>query len=755
MATISQALAVALSNQQAGRLDLAEQIYGRILQVEPNHCDALNLLGLVAHQRGQHEVAIGHLRRSLAIDARQPEVYNNTGEAYRALGQIDNAAACYRRALALNPGFAAAYVNLGIVLHAQGHVAEAEASLRRAVELQPQSAAAHRNLGIVLQGQGRLAEAVACYQRAVELNPAFFQALCSLGNARAELGELDEAATCYRKALELAPDFVDALCNLAYVLRAQGQLDEALACCRRAVQLAPGLAHAHNNLGEVQRLRGELIEAEASCRRAIALDPRLAQAHCNLGAVVQFLGRPDEALASYRQAIALQPDFAEAYSNLAAACKDMGRLTESVAAYGQALAIDPQPITHSNLLCTLLYSPNHDAQAIAAAHREWEQRHAAPLRVHALPHANVRSATRRLRVGYVSPDFRNHVVGWNLRPLLRHHDRAQVEVFCYADVAYPDRFTLQLRELADRWRSVVGWSDAQLAAQIRDDGVDILVDLALHMAGNRLLCFARRPAPVQVTFAGYPGTTGLSAIDYRLTDRYLDPEGSVDDCYAEESVRLDSFWCYEPLDDGPAVGALPALGRGSVTFGCLNNFCKVNDAVLRLWAQALQAVERSRLMVLAPEGTCRAWALDVLQEHGVASDRVTFVPSKPRAEYLALYREIDIGLDTFPYNGHSTSLDSFWMGVPVVSLVGNTVVGRAGLSMLSNLGLTELVAHTPAEFVHIAGRLASDLPRLAQLRATLRQRMQQSSLMDAPHFARSIEAAYRRMWQRWCAAEHR
>ena len=346
-------------------------------------------------------------------------------------------------------------------------------------------------------------------------------------------------------------------------------------------------------------------------------------------------------------------------------------------------------------------------------------RHADALRRFARPHANQRSAARRLRVGYVSPDLRNHVVGWNLLPLLRHHDHGQYEVRCYADVARPDRFTDRLRSCTDGWSNVVGWSDAGLADKIRDDEIDILVDLSLHSAGNRLLLFAREPAPVQVTFMGYPGTTGLTAIDYRLTDHYLDPPGHGDDCYAEESVRLESFWCYEPLEGGPAEGDLPAVTKGYVTFGCLSNFCKINASVLALWAQVLRAVDGSRLKLLAPQGTCRRWALDLLEQEGVSRGRVDFVDGQARWDYLAVYRGIDIGLDTLPYNGHNTSLDSFWMGVPVVSLVGQTVVGRAGLSMLSNLGLSDLVADQPQQFVDIAARLAADVPRLAELRATV------------------------------------
>ena len=299
----------------------------------------------------------------------------------------------------------------------------------------------------------------------------------------------------------------------------------------------------------------------------------------------------------------------------------------------------------------------------------------------------------------------------------------------------------------------MGLADEQFAAQVREDKIDILVDLALHMARNRLPVFARKPAPVQVTFAGYPGSTGLRAIDYRLSDPYLDPPGMDESIYSEQTVRLPhSFWCYDPLDcaDLP-VNVLPAESNRFLTFGCLNSFSKINDAVLRLWARVLHAVPASRLLLLAPEGSHRQHALDVLGQESIARERIEFVAHQPRQKYLELYHRIDLGLDTLPYNGHTTSLDSFWMGVPVVTLVGQTIVGRAGLSQLMNLQLPELITQTPEEYVQVATDLAADLPRLSELRGTLRARMEQSPVMDASRFARDIEAAYRQMWQHWCS----
>ncbi|MGO9469662.1 MAG: hypothetical protein ACLQVF_36630 [Isosphaeraceae bacterium] len=319
-------------------------------------------------------------------------------------------------------------------------------------------------------------------------------------------------------------------------------------------------------------------------------------------------------------------------------------------------------------------------------------------------------------------------------------------------MARPDALTERLRGQADVWRSSVRLSDQQLADLVRSDQIDILVDLKSHTPNNRLRVFARKPAPIQVAWLGYPGTTGLSTIDYRLTDPYLDPPGLFDECYTEESFALpDTFWCYDPLTAEPPVNPLPALESGVVTFGCLNSFCKVNDGGLALWAQVLRAVPRSRLLLLAPTGHAREHVLARLEQEGIAAPRVEFADKQSRREYLKLYHWIDLGLDPVPCNGHTTSLDAFWMGVPTLTLVSKTTAfGRAGFSQLCNLGLKELAAETPEQYVALAADLAGDLPRLRELRGTLRQRMLSSPLMNANRFARHVEQAYREMWRKWC-----
>ena len=317
--------------------------------------------------------------------------------------------------------------------------------------------------------------------------------------------------------------------------------------------------------------------------------------------------------------------------------------------------------------------------------------------------------------------------------------------------AEQDAITHRLAKSADRWHEAREWNDTKLGEAIRRDQIDILVDLSLHMGRNRLLLFARKPAPVQVTWLGYPGSTGLATMDYRITDPFLDPRGGDDTMYSETSIRLpETFWCYDPLEAGLPVNPLPAKEMGYVTFGSLNSPTKINDLVLKLWAQVLNRVKDSRLLLLAHEGRCRQHMLDLMGAEGVAAERITFASYRPRPDYLQLYHRIDLGLDTLPYNGHTTSFDSFWMGVPVITLAGQAPVGRAGLCALMNLRLPDLIARTTEEFVDIAVELARDLPRLGALRSTLRERMRTSPLMDAPRFARNLEQAYRAMWRKWC-----
>jgi protein O-GlcNAc transferase len=732
--TIQQLFGLAAQHHQAGRLQEAEQMYRQVLAEQPAHSEAMHLLGLLAHQDGRNDVAMELMRRAAALDSSSPLLYYNLGNAFKVGGQLEEAIAAYRQAIDRRPDYAAAHNNLGIVLNQSGRVEESISAFRRAAFLRPDHPQSYCNLGDALKGNQQLDEAIDAYRRAIALRPDYAEAHNNLGNALTEIGHFDEAITSYRTAIRLHPNRAEFQSNLGNVLKDKGQIDAAAAAYQRAIALAPDYADAHYNLGNVLKEQGQL----------------------------------DEAVDAYRKAIALRPGYPEAHSNLGNALTDRGEIEAAIAAYRQIVALRPElPGPGSNLVYSMQFHPGYDAYAIAEELRRWNLRHAEPLRQFVQPYRNDRNPDRRLRIGYVSPNFWEHCQSFFMLPLLLAHDRRQVEVFCYSEVLRPDARTRQMKNCADVWRDIVSRSDEEVAAMVREDQIDILVDLTMHMAHNRLLAFARKPAPVQVTWLAYPGSTGLDTIDYRLSDPYLDPCDTThggpcdrthgpsrmdESIYSEKTVRLpDSFWCYGPLEDEEIpVNPLPALEKGHVTFGCLNNFCKVNEGVLALWARVLQQVAGSRLLLLAKQGGHRRRSVDRLAREGIDPERVEFVSYLPRRRYLELYHRIDIGLDTFPYNGHTTSLDSLWMGVPVVTLVGKTAVSRAGWCQLSNLGLCELAATTAEQFVRIAVDLSEDLPRLSALRGTLRQRMEHSPLMDGPRFARNIEAAYRQMWRVWC-----
>jgi protein O-GlcNAc transferase len=755
MPTISEALAIAVQHQRAGRLREAESIYRQILAADPDQHDAWHLLGLIACEVGNHQAGVDCIERALAFRPDWAEAHFNLGNAWKDQGKLDLAIACYQKAVQWKPDFAEAHNNLGLGWREQGDLHEAAACYQRTLQLKPGFAEAHNNLGNVFNALGKPDDAVACYQRALQVKPDYAEAHNNLGNVFNDQGKADEAAVCYQRALQWKPEYVDAHNNLGNVFMERGKRDEAAACYQRALQLKPGYAEAHNNLGNVFNDQDRPDLAAACYQRALQLKPDYALAHYNLGVIWQERGNVDEAVECYRNALKRDPAYAEAHNNLGNALKDQGNLDGALASFHRAVELKPEVHTaHSNLLYTLIFCPGYDPRAIAEQHRLWSRRFAEPKAPVTQAHRNDCSSGRRLRIGYVSPNFCDHAQSFFTAALFSAHDHENFEIFCYADVRRPDGITARLRSHADVWRDIAGLTDEQVAGLVRQDRIDILVDLTMHMARNRLLVFARKPAPVQVCWLAYQGTTGMTTVDYRLTDRYIDPPGLFDGDYSEESVRLpDAFWCYDPLTGEPAVSALPALENGFITFGCLNNFCKVNDSVLTLWAKVLEVVDGSRLILLAPEGSARQRTLNLLEREGVERDRVTFVARQPRARYLELHQRIDISLDTFPYHGQTTSLDAFWMGVPVVTLVGSTPVARAGLSLLTNLGLPELVATTREHYVSIAAELADDLARLSELRATIRERLQSSPLMDAARFAGMVEAAYAEMWRRWCVTQ--
>jgi protein O-GlcNAc transferase len=669
-------------------------------------------------------------------------------QAHLRAGRLADAQALYRLAHAADPDDAAILHMLGIVTCQLGEFPEGVALLSRAAALAPDVPDYQLNLGSALAKSEQPERAIAAYRKALDLNPNYPEAYANLSAALCDTGKYEDAVAAARRALALRPDYPSAHNNLGRSLRALGFLDDSIACFRRASELQQNSPEIASNLADALLTRGQFQPAVAAARQAVDLNPHNVRVAIQLGQALALSGDVDESLSLMQKVTRANPSNADAQNALAAAQQAAGDIGAAISSFSRAVDLDPSNAAiHSNLVYALHFDPDSDPKTILQKHLEWNDLHAAPLRGLRRWLDTDRAPDRRLRIGYVSPDFNKHVVGRNVLPLVRHREATQFEVFCYSNTIRPDSMTEQFQAFADGWRDIVGVPDTQVAESIRRDRIDILIDFSLHMRGNRILLFAYKPAPVQATFAGYPSTTGLETIDYRITDPHVDPEGESDSYYREKSLRLpNSFWCYD-MDAMELAGtqASPERFAGPLTFGCLNNFVKTNDRTFQLWSKILAAVPDSRFILMSPKGEHRR---RVAEKLGIDLTRIDFVEPQPREHYLQIYRRIDIGLDTFPYNGHTTNLDALWMSVPVVSIRGQSAISRAAYSQSQNLGLAdELVGDTPEDFILKAVSLANDPKKLAELRAGLPERMRSSPLMNAVQFARDFEQILRQMWR--------
>ena len=812
--SLEQVLQRAVSHHQAGRLQEAEELYLAILQTEPAHPDANHNMGVLAVHRGQAAVGLPYFEAALGASPEQPhhwlsyiETLIQTGQAevarqVLALGpqhglqgaaaealaaqlaapvrNMAQAAAAQQRGAEAAPSSGkqaektkakktagtAASNKLGeitpnaqeidalMALYGQGRVAEVETLARSLTTRFPQHGFGWKVLGHVLQLQGRLEEALAPMQKAAALSPGDVEAHNNLGTILLGLGRHSAAEASYRQALKIKPGYADAHSNLGIVLRNLGQLASAAASCRRALEINPDYAEAHNNLGNALRDLGQFDDAAASYRRALQIKPDFAEAHNSLGAVLRDLGQLDGAAASYRRALELKPDYVEAHSNLGSLLQDRGHFDAAAASYRRAIEIKPDfAEAHSNLLFCLGHNEEIDSEALFAEHCRFGEQFEAPLRAAWPQHGNPHDPQRRLQIGFVSGDLCNHAVANYIEPLLPHlAGYANLTLHAYANHAAEDSMSRRLQAYFTHWYPIVGLSDAALAEKIRADGIDILIDLSGHSTRHRLLTFARKPAPLQATWIGYPGTTGLSAMDYYVTDRYFLPHGKFDAQFTEKIARLPAGALFLPFKAAPPVRLLPALGNGYVTFGSFNNPGKLSPAVIALWARLLRALPDSRMLLGAmPQDGQHDVLIDLFTREGIARDRLSFHPRCGMDVYLELHNQVDICLDTFPYNGGTTTLHAISMGVPTLSLIGRPLPGRSSSAILGHAGLDAFLACEAADFVQKGVSWAADLSSLASLRAGLRARFAQSAMNQSAMVAAGLERALRFMWQRWCA----
>jgi predicted O-linked N-acetylglucosamine transferase (SPINDLY family) len=738
-----------------GQIDNAINAFKQAVYLDPDYAEAHFNLGLANTTLGNFEAAIENYNQCLRLNPDHTETRYNLANALLKKNDINAAIQAYKKVIRLDPHHAQAFNNLGLALKISAKTSEAIQNFKQAIELKPDFAEAYNNLGMAYRLKGDKAGAGAQFQKALELNENYAPAYFNLGTLYLDVDKPTEAIASYRRYLQLHPDNAAALNNLGNVCYRQGQVTEAVSCYKRSLRHNPDCAQTYYNLANALQDTDEAAEAVWLYQKALKLNPNWPEAYNNLGTVYQNLGMLSEAIAGFQKALDMRPDYAEAFNNLGIVYRNQGRIKEAISCYRAALQNKPQySECHSNLVFGLNYDPNVDQKDIFTQACQWWTQHGLPA-ADKFVHDNTRDPNRRLKIGYVSADFRRHPVGFFFLPLVNAHDHDGFEVFCYTDIKQPDELTDQIKTAADHWCSTLGLSDADMAEKIHADQIDILIDLAGHTANNRLLVFARKPVPLQVNWLGYVNTTGMPVMDYRISDRIVDPEPDGSSFHSETIIRLENgFFCFAPPQNSPPVGDLPARKLGHITFGCFNNLTKINKDVIALWSQIMHRLPGSHLRLMAKplaDPSTRDRYLTLFQTNDISSDRIEMLTYTPSYyDYLKQYTQIDIGLDTYPHNGHTTTCDSLWMGIPVITLRGDRYASRMGASVLTRLKLQGFVAETEEAYLQKAVNLAADLDRLQELRLGMRKRVTSSPIYDSKRFANEMESALREIWRVWC-----
>ena len=639
---------------------------------------------------------------------------------------------------------------LATVLKLTGRLSESLMPIKKCVQLEPNNAEVHNSLGIILYKLNKLDESELSLKKAIKLKPEYAEGYYNLGITLNEQGRLNEAEKSYKQAIKLKPNFVLAHNNLGGVLKQLGNLEEAIVSYSEAIKLKASYFEAYINLGVTLKELNKLDESELSLKKAIKLKPEYAEGYYNLGITLNEQGRLNEAEKSYKQAIKLKPNFVLAHNNLGGVLKQLGNLEEAIVSYSEAIKFDSNfSQAYSNKNLCFHYSSSYSPLFIYKQHLEFEKQFGKLSIDRPLISPLKKNNAERLRVGYVSADFRKHSVAFFFEPLLKNHNSHIVETFCYYNNNVIDSTTKRLMTTCDHWRSIFDLTDKNVINLIKNDKIDILVDLSGHSKGNRLLVFSQKPSPLQVTWLGYPNTTGLSAIDYRFTDKIADPIGEADDLNSETLLRLpNGFLCYKGNENIVSNKTLPQNNHQQVTFGSFNNEAKITSTVIKIWSKILHAVPNSRLILKFSNfnnDTNRYHEL--FTKEGITKERIEIYKRAAKIEdHLSLYNIIDICLDPFPYNGTTTTCEALWMGAPVITLIGDSHVSRIGASILTNIGLTDFIANDTNNYIDLAVEMSANTKYLREIRKNLRERMLKASICDAPSFARDIEATYQSIW---------
>lgn len=648
----------------------------------------------------------------------------------------------------------AALVTKGLSYHQSGNWKAAKAPYLEILKKDPENADALHSMGCLLDDQGNTVQAIKLLVRATKSRPAAHTFLYNLGNMYMKQGNAKEAVLCYREAIRLKPSYALAHNNLGRSLSQIGLRVEAKASFLNALSIQPTYADALYNLGIELKTEGDLVGAVAAFDGALQIQPRFADACCNLGSTYMQMQDLSHAVTAYRKAIQIEPNNARNHTNLGAAVLRMGRQHDAAHCFQEALRLNPHDApTRSNLILATSYSTS-DAEALKLLADEWDQVHGLPLRKYIKGHANAANPEKRIRVGFVSADFRLHAAAFWIEPVMANLSHDDFEVYCYSSNAVVDSTTDRFKLFGHHWVEAAALDDDALVEKIRGDAIDILVDLSSHTEGHRLLVFARQPAPVQVSWFGLPITTGLKTIQYRITDSIIDPPGRTAIHYSEELVHLKRFYAaYCPNPSAPDVNAGPVSRNNFITFASVNSFAKISAPILELWADILGSLQHSRLIVQAAgleDAELAEHVYRTFAERGVTADRLSLRGWTPMGDFLLLGQEADIALDPFPFNGGVTTFHTLWMGLPVITLSGQSAASRVGFSILNHLGLADLAADNAEQYKMIALTLANDRTRLAMLRNSMRSRMADQGLLDGASLCTEVRTAFRNMWRTWC-----
>ncbi len=784
--SIERALELAIEQHQSGHFQRAQTMYIAVLESDPGNVDAIHLLGVLAHQGNRSDLAVDYIERAVQRRPDEPVFRFNLSECYIALSRLNEAAETLEVATRLAPDYYNAWFSLCHVYNLMGKFDEAIAAGNEAYELAENPAAVLIHLGSSYRGKGDIDKAISYFKEATEEDPLMAEALVNLALAVSLKGELDEAITLFHKAISLKPNFAEAYNNLGVAYLKKADFENAAKYLNIAIELKPDFAQAFNNLGVTLRDSGRPEEAISLYLKAIAIFPNFAEAHNNAASAYSDTSNFDECIKFALKAIEINKDFGEAYFNVGGAYRAQGKLDEAIEYFEKSSLASPDagppktmlgyclvdrgevdegleqvmkglqlhddPRVYGDMLLGVNYSTKVTPEQKFIMHKEVGEKY--DLRVKkAVIKSRSLDLSRKLKIGYISPDFRMHSVDFFAYPLISNHDKSRFEIFIYSNVIRPDSQTFAIRVLADSWREIVGFTDDKIVETIVEDEIDILIDLAGHTGRHNLAALATKPAPILINAIGYPSTTGYPCFDYRITDSFCDPAGN--EAYnTEKLIRLDpSFWCYRSIPELDNITPLPALKNGFLTFVSTNTLAKIGDEVLETWIQILKQIPTAKLIIQSA-GTGSKAVQERLRGKfstaGIKLDRVDLRGFTSFEGFAQLLDEVDLVLDPWPFNGGTTSCHNLYKGVPMITLEGVLHAGRMGVSMLNNVGLPQFIAKNREEYVQIAVGYSDNFDELSKIRASLRQTMLASPLCDAPAYAKRFEAALRSVWSKYC-----